>query len=86
MARASTDEQLVLPHQGLCDDGADATWTEQLCERDQQMDGKDQEVAHGANRIMAAHVCKTIPNWRIPSYCEFATDTLSIMANANLRS
>jgi hypothetical protein len=44
------------------------------------MDGKDQQVAHGANRIMAARVCKTAPNWRIPSYCEFATHMLALVA------
>ena len=37
------------------------------------MDGKDQEVARGANRIMAARVRNTTANWRIPSFCEFAT-------------
>ena len=37
------------------------------------MDGEDEEVAHGANRIMAARARKTAPYRRIPSYYDFAT-------------
>ena len=69
MAGPITDKQLMLQRQGLRDDGADATGAEQLCEGDQQMDGKDQEVARGANRIMADGARKTAPHGRIPSYC-----------------
>ena len=54
LAGAITDEQLVLQQQRLGGDGADATWAEELREGDQQVDGKDEEVAHGANRTMTA--------------------------------
>ena len=69
MAGPITDKQLMLQRQGLRDDGTRTTWTEQLCEGHQHMDGKDQEVARGANRIMADGARKTAPHRRIPSYC-----------------
>ena len=69
MPGAIADKQLVLQRQRFCDDGADATATEELCEGDKQIDGKDDEVAHGANRIMAGRANKTAPLGRIPSYC-----------------
>jgi len=43
------DDQLVLQQQRLCGDGADATWAEQLCDGDQQVDGEDEKIAHAAN-------------------------------------
>jgi len=54
-------------------DGAYATWAEQLGEGDQQVDGEDEEFAHGANATMIGNVCETARHRRIPSYCEFAT-------------
>ena len=37
------------------------------------MDGEDEEIAHGANRIMAARARKTAPYRGMPSYYDFAT-------------
>ena len=53
----------------------DATRTKELRERDDQVDSEDEEVAHGANRTMAARARKTAPYRRIPSYYDFACDT-----------
>jgi len=49
VSRTIADEELVLQQQRLCGDGADATWAEQLCDGDQEVDGEDDEVAHVAN-------------------------------------
>ena len=49
------------------------TWAEQLRDGDQQVDGEDEEFAHGANAIMITSVRKTAPHRRIRSYYEFAT-------------
>ena len=64
---------MVLQQQGLCGDGTDTTWTEQLREGDEEVDEEDGEFAHGANRTMATIPRKTAPRRWIPSYCEFAT-------------
>jgi hypothetical protein len=53
-----------------------ATWAHQLREGDQQVDGEDQDFAHGANRSMTASARKTAPHRRIPPYYEFATHTV----------
>jgi GTP-dependent phosphoenolpyruvate carboxykinase len=68
----------MLEHQGLCGDGTYTTWTEQLREDNEEVDGEDEEFAHGANRTMTANARKTAPHRRIPSYCEFATDTCGV--------
>src|SRR5438034_2548489 len=65
----------MLQQQGLCGDGADATRAEEFGESDQQVDGEDDEFAHGAHRTMTTSVHKTAPHSRIPSYYEFATYT-----------
>jgi hypothetical protein len=75
---AIIDEQLVLEQQGLGGDGADATGAKELRECDDQVDDEDEEVAHGANRIMAARARKTAPYRRIPSYYDFATHRLHL--------
>ena len=70
---AITDEQLVLEQQGLGGDGADATGTKELRKGDQQVDGKDQDVTHRANRTISAGTCKTARRAPIASHWEFAT-------------
>jgi hypothetical protein len=40
------------------------------------VNGEDEEFAHGANVTTTAIACKTARHRRIPSYCEFATDTV----------
>ena len=49
----------MLEQQGLCGDGTYATWAEQLREGDQQVDGEDEQFAHGANGTMTASARKT---------------------------
>jgi len=49
----------VLELQGLGGDGADATGAKELREGDQQVDGKDEDVTHRANRTITAGTCKT---------------------------
>jgi hypothetical protein len=63
----------MLQQQRLRSDGAHATWADAFHKGDQQVDGEDEEVAQGGNRIMAARARKTAPHRRVPSYCEFAT-------------
>ena len=65
---AITDEQLVFEQQGLGGDGADATGAKELREGDQQVDGKDEDVAHRANRTITANACKTARRVRIASH------------------
>jgi hypothetical protein len=43
------------------------------------VDGEDEEFAHGANRTMTANARKTAPHRRIPSYCEFGTDRITLL-------
>jgi hypothetical protein len=74
---AITDEQLVLEQQGLGGDGADATGAEELREGDQQVDGKDENFSHRANRTITAGARKTARRVRVASHCEFATDTVA---------
>ena len=52
----------------LCGDGAYTTWADQLRERDEQVDGEDEEFAHRANRSMTVSARKTAPHRRIRSY------------------
>ena len=70
---AITDEQLVLEQQGLGGDGADATGAKELRKGDQQVDGKDEDFTHWANRTISAGPCKTARRVRIASHWEFAT-------------
>ena len=74
---AITDEQLVLQQQRLGGDGADATGAKELREGDQQVDDKDEDFSHRANRTTAAGARKTARSVRIASHCEFATHTWS---------
>ena len=56
---AIADEQRVPEQQGLSGDGADATGAKALRKGDQQVDGKNEDVAHRANRTTTAGTCKT---------------------------
>ena len=49
-------------------DGAYTTWAEQLREGHQEVDGEDQEFAHGANGTITISACKTARRGRIASY------------------
>jgi hypothetical protein len=49
-------------------EGAYATWAEQRRERDEQVDGQDEQISHGANRNIATVPRKTAPHRRIRSY------------------
>jgi len=42
----------MLEQKRLCCDGAYTAWADQLREGDQQVDGEEDEFAHGANRTM----------------------------------
>ena len=77
MAGAIADDQLMLQQQRLGSDGTNATWAKEFRERDQQVDGENEEVAHGANRNMTTGPRKTARHGRIPSYYEFASHRLS---------
>ena len=65
--------ELMLQQQRLRSDGTYATRAKEFHEGDQQVDGENEEVAHGANRIITTIARKTAPHGRIPSYYEFAT-------------
>jgi hypothetical protein len=65
----------MLQQQRLRSDGAHATWADEFHKGDQQVDGENEDAAHGANRTMTANARKTAPHRRIPSYCDFATHT-----------
>jgi hypothetical protein len=69
----------------LCGDGAYATWAEQLREGEQQVDGEDEEFAHGANAIMIVCTRKTAPHRRIPPYYEFAARRLNNKAKVTMK-
>jgi len=53
--------------------GADATGAKELCKGDQQVDGKDEDFTHRADRTITAGTRKTARRVRIASNCEFAT-------------
>lgn len=76
MTGAIADEQLMLQQQRPRGNGAHATWADEFQNGDQQVDGENEEVAHGANRTMTTNARKAAPYRRIPSYCEFATGQL----------
>jgi hypothetical protein len=73
---AIADEQLVFEQQRLGGDGADAAGAKELREGDQQVDGKDEDFPHRANRTMTASACKAARRVRIASHWEFATHRL----------
>jgi hypothetical protein len=62
----------MLEQKRFCHDGAQATGAQQCEKGDQQVDGKDEEFAHEANRTITTNARKTPPHTQIPSYCEFA--------------
>jgi hypothetical protein len=57
----------------LCGYGAYAARWEQLRDGDQQVHGKDEEFAHGANGTITTSTCKTARRRRIASHYEFAS-------------
>ena len=59
--------------QGLGGDGADAAGAEELRQCDQQVGGKNEDVAHRVERTITAGTCKTARRVWIASDCEFAT-------------
>jgi hypothetical protein len=73
---AIADEQLVLEQQGLGGDGADAAGAKEPRDGDQQVDGKDEDFSHRANRTITAGTCKTARGVWISSDYEFATHRL----------
>lgn len=58
----------MLQQQRLRSDGAYTTWAEQLRERDEQVDGQDQQISRGAYRNIVNVPRKTAPHRRIRSY------------------
>lgn len=65
LAGAIADEQLILHQQRLRSDGSEAAWAEQSHQGDQQVDGQNEEIAHGANRTMVVGARKTAPHGRM---------------------
>jgi len=68
----------VPEQQGLGGDGADATGAEELRNGDQQVDGKEEDFSHRANRTITAGTCKTARRLRIASHYEFATHSVKM--------
>jgi hypothetical protein len=62
---STTDQELMFEQKRLCGDGAHTTWVDQSRERDEQMDGEDEEFAHRGNRSMTVSARKTAPHRRI---------------------
>ena len=50
---------LVFEHQGLCGNGACATRAKKFRESDDQVNGEDEQIAHGANATTASMESKT---------------------------
>jgi hypothetical protein len=50
-------------------------------EGDQQVDGEDEEFAHGVDATRIVSTRKTAPHSRVPSYYEFATHRISRSAS-----
>jgi hypothetical protein len=63
--------------QGLGGDGADAAGAKELRKSDQQVDGKDDDFSHRANRTPAAGARKAARRVRVAFHWEFATHTYS---------
>ncbi len=61
-SRPVTDQDLMLEQQRFCYGGAQATGAHEFQEGDQQVDGEDEEVVHGANRTMTVSARKTAPH------------------------
>jgi len=53
-------------------DGADAVGAKELRKGDPQVDGKDEDLSHRANRTITAGTCKTARRAPIASHYEFA--------------
>ena len=49
----------MLEKQGLCSDGACATWSKEFCDSDNQVNGEDERFAHGAKATTIGLVDKT---------------------------
>ena len=68
MSGAIADQDLMLDQKRLCGNGANAIWSEQLRQGDQQANGEDEECAHVVNATIIACTRKTAPHRRIPAY------------------
>jgi hypothetical protein len=73
VVRAIADEQLVFQRQGLGSDRTDASSAEELHERNHQVAGQDEEIAHRTNATMPGLARKTASPRRIRLYFRFAT-------------
>jgi hypothetical protein len=74
----------VFKQQGLGSDGADAAGAEELGKGDQQVDGKDDDFSHRADRIMTSGTCRTARSAPVPSHCEFATHRSTMMVASRI--
>lgn len=63
----------MLEKKRLCGNNVYTTRAEQLREGDQQVDGEDEDFAHGAPATMIAGTRKIAPLSRLPSYYGFDT-------------
>jgi len=72
----------MFEEKGLSGNSPYTTWAEQLREGDQQVDGEDEQFAHGANGTVTASACKTAQRGQIASHYEFATHTLTASKTA----
>jgi hypothetical protein len=81
-----TDRKLILEQKRFRGDRAYTTCAEQRCERDEQVDGQDAQISHGASRSMATVPRKTAPHRRMRSYQEFATHTVRPLAGKRSHS
>ena len=68
-----TDQKLMFEQQRLCRYGARASRAEQRRDGDQQVNGEDEDFAHGANGTITARWRKTARRGRIASHYEFAS-------------
>ena len=72
-------QQLMLKEQGLCRDGACATGLKEFRESDNQVNGENEQFAHGANATTFSLAGKTAPKARVARHfinspstgCEF---------------
>lgn len=65
----------MFEEQRLCGHGAYTTWVEEFREGDKQVNGEDEEFAHGANATTPAILRNIARHGLIRSYCEFATNS-----------
>jgi hypothetical protein len=68
-----TDQKLMFEQKRFCGDGVRAATAEQLRHDDQQVDGQDEDVVHGANGTITIDRCKTARRGWIASHYEFAS-------------